>query len=74
MEKEKETLNDELNNCKAKLLKYDEEKKQWEKERVSLAKNIKKLKQKHAELEKEVNEKEREPQVQIIPPPAHASA
>ena len=31
-EKEKEALNTELTNCKAKLLKLEEEEKQWEKE------------------------------------------
>ena len=62
-----------MHNCKETLLKYDEEKKQWEKERVPLIENIKTLKQKQEELEKEVNEKERENEVQIIPPPAQTS-
>ena len=31
LEKEKETLTDELSNCKANLLKFVEEKKEWKK-------------------------------------------
>ena len=54
-------MNDELNNCKAKILKFIEEKREWEKERVLLIENEKALKQKQIELEKEVNEKGKEP-------------
>ena len=73
LEKEKDTLNDELNNCKEKLSKFVEENKEWEKERILLTDNEKTLKQKQAELEKKVNEKEKEPEVRIIPPPSQAS-
>ena len=38
-----------------------------------LTNNVKSLKQKQAELEKEVNEKGKEPKVQIIPPPVQAN-
>ena len=46
LEKEKEVLNDELSNCKEKLLKFAEEKRGWEKGKVLLTKNVKDLKQK----------------------------
>ena len=36
--------------------------------------NEKALKKKQAELEKELNEKEKDPEVQIVQPPAQASA
>ena len=45
VEKERETLNNELNDCKAKLLKLAEEKKEWEKEKLVLIVNEKVLKQ-----------------------------
>ena len=73
LEKEKETLNDELSNCKAKLMKFVEEKREWEKQRVMLRDNVKALKQKQAKLEKEVNEKGKESEVQIIPPPTQSN-
>ena len=57
LEKEKETLNAELNDCKAKLLKFVEEKKQWEIDISLMVENEKALKEKQAELEKELNEK-----------------
>ena len=46
LEKEKETLNDELNDCKEKLLKFDDEKKQWEIDMNLLVENEKTLKKK----------------------------
>ena len=52
MEKEKETLNDELDDCKAKILKFVEEKKQWEKDMGLLVENVKDLKNKQEEMEK----------------------
>ena len=55
--RKEETLNGELSNCKAKLLKFEEEKKEREKERVLLIENEKALKKNKAELEMEINEK-----------------
>ena len=63
MDKEKESLNDELRNCKANLLKFAEEKKEWEKEKLLLTENVKVLKHKNEELEKEIKEKGKEPKV-----------
>ena len=62
-------MNDELRNDKANLLKFEEEKKQREKEGVLLIENEKDLKKKQDDLENEVNEKGKETEVQIIPPP-----
>ena len=56
LEKERETLNNELNDCKYKLLKFVEEKKEWEKEKFILIENEKVLKQKQGVLEKEIEE------------------
>ena len=52
-EKEKEALNTELTNCKAKLLKLEEEEKQWEKE-------AKLLKESEEDLKAMLEAKERE--------------
>ena len=68
LEKEKETLNSELNDCKAKILKFVEEKKQWERDMSLMVENKKSLKEKQAELEKELNEKGKDPKLQIISP------
>ena len=54
MEKEKDVLNDQLNDCKEKLLKFVEEKKQWEKDRVHLIENEKYLKEKQVDLERKI--------------------
>ena len=74
LEKEKESLNNERNDYKAKLLKLDEENKGWEKERMIQIENEKDLKKKLTELEKEVNENKKDSEVQNFPPPAHANA
>ena len=46
MEKEKETLNNELNDWKENILKFVEEKKQWERDMGQLVENEKALKKK----------------------------
>ena len=73
LEKEKETLNDELNDCKEKILKFVGEKKQWERDMSLLVENEKYLKKKQVELEKELNEKGKDPELQIISPPAQVN-
>ena len=70
----KETLNDELNDCKAKILKFSQDKKLWEKDIFLLIENEKTLKRKQEELEKELNENEKDPDIQIFPPLAKANA
>ena len=57
-----------MSKRKSKLFKFTEEKKEWEKEKVILIENKKVLKQKHDELEKKIEEKGKEPEVQIISP------
>ena len=59
MEKEKETLTGELNDCKEKLLKFVEEKKNWERDMSLLVEIEKDLKDKHDELEKKLRGKEK---------------
>ena len=75
IEKEKEDLNGELTNCKAKLLKYIEKEKQWERDMSLVVESEKTLKAKSNELEKKLQEKEKELQEKdkelesiIIPP------
>ena len=57
LEKEKETLTGELNGCKEKLLKFAEEKKQWERDMSLLVESAKALKDKKYELENKLQEK-----------------
>ena len=56
-EKEKEALNTELTNYKAKLLKLDEKEKQWEKEAKFIRESEEDLKVKLSAKEKELQEK-----------------
>ena len=67
-EKEKETLNTELIDCKAKLLKLEEKEKQWEKDAKLLMENEKDLKTKLAAREKQLQEKCEEVKNQSIVP------
>ena len=57
LEKEKEALNIELVDCKAKLLKLEEKEKHWEKDVKLLIESEKDLKAKLAAKEKELQEK-----------------
>ena len=70
MGKEKETLYGELNDCKEKLLKFAEENKKWERDMSLLVESEKTLKWKYDELEKKLQEKEKELESRIIPPSA----
>ena len=56
IEKEKESLDNELINCKAILLKYEEKDKQWEKDAELWAEKENIFGEKKAELEREVQE------------------
>ena len=58
-EKEKEALNTELTDCKAKLLKLEEKEKQWEKEVKLLKENEEHLKVKLSAKERELQERVR---------------
>ena len=53
-EKEKEYLNNELIDCKARLLKFEEKEKQWEKDAGLWTEKDKAFETKKAELEKEL--------------------
>ena len=65
-EKERETLNIELTDCKAKLLKLEEKEKQWEMDAKLLKESEKQLKAKLAEKEKELEEKYTEATIQSV--------
>ena len=74
-EKEKEDLNGELTDCKAKILKFTEKEKQWQRDMSLVVESEKTLKAKYDELErnmqekeKEIQEKEKELESRIIPP------
>ena len=54
---EKEALNIELNDCKAKLLNIEEKEKRWKKDGKLLVENEKDLKANMAAKEKELQEK-----------------
>ena len=61
-EKEKESLSQELNDCKAKLLKAVGEQIQWEKEKVFLIAKIDVLNENQLVLEKGIEEKQKDKQ------------
>ena len=48
----KEMLTDELSDCKAKLLNFVDERKEWDKEKSLLVEDVKALKEKQYVLEK----------------------
>ena len=73
-EKEKEYLTTELTDCKERLLKFEENEKQREKDARLWAENENALKTKQAELEKELQEKNKEQEVQIISPSIQSGA
>ena len=65
-EKEKETLKDELIDCKAKLLKLEEKERQWEVDTKLLKESEKELKAKLVAKEKKRQEKCREAATQSV--------
>ena len=69
IEKEKEAAITELIDCKERLLKYEEKEKQWEKDAGLWDEKENTFETKHAELEKELKENNKEKQVQVISPP-----
>ena len=60
MEKEKEDLKNELLDYKEKLLKFADKEKQWQKDMALVVESEKTLKGKHGEMEKKLQERERE--------------
>ena len=54
-------------------MKFDEDKKQWERDMSLLVENEKDLKKKQEELEKELNEKGKEIELQIISNPTQVN-
>ena len=66
MEKEKESLNNEMIDCKAKLLKLAEKEKQWKKYMTLVVESEKSLKIKYGEMERKSQEKDKELEGRII--------
>ena len=80
IEKEKESLNNELTDCKDKLLKFVDKEKQWQKGMALVVESEKTMKEKFDEMERKLQEKEKELQakekeleIRIIPPTAESS-
>ena len=53
-------MNGELTDCKSKLLKFTEKEQQWERDMSLVVESEKNLKSKYDELEKKLQEKEKE--------------
>ena len=67
-EEEKEVLNTELTDCKARLLKLEEKERQWEKETKLLKESEEGLKVKLVAQEKELQEKGEVMEISTIVP------
>ena len=63
LEREKEILASEINDNKAKLLKIVDEKKEWEKEKALFVEKVNVLKEKKADMEKEIEDKSKEDEI-----------
>ena len=74
LEKQKEDLNTELIDCKARLLNFEEKEKQWEKDAGLWVEKEKDFETKQAELENELKKKNKEKQVQVISPSEQSGA
>ena len=66
MEKEKEDMENELLDCKAKLLKFVDKEKQCEKDMTLVVESEKTLKEKHDEMERKLQEREKELEDRIM--------
>ena len=60
IEKEKESMNNELTDCKAKLLKFVDKEKHWKKYMNMVVESEKTMKQNFDEMERKLQEKEKE--------------
>ena len=67
LEKEKQDLNGELTDCKAKLLKFREKEKQWQRDMSLVVDSEKNFKAKYDELEKKLEYKEKELEEKVVP-------
>ena len=73
LEKEKDSLFQELNDSKSKLLKFFEEQGQWEKERAFLISKIDVLNENQLDLEREREEKTKNEPIKIDHPGTQTS-
>ena len=67
-EKEKEDLNNQLIDCKEKVLKFVDKERQWKKYMALVLESEKAMKEKFEEIEIKLQEKDKELESRIIPP------
>ena len=60
IDKEKESLNNEITDCKSKLLKFVDKEKKWHKDMTLVVESEKTMKQNFNEMERKLQEKELE--------------
>ena len=72
IEEEKEKLNNELLDCKAKLLKFADREKQWHEDMDLVVETEKNMKEKFEDMEKKLQDKEKELESRIIPTTAQS--
>ena len=73
IEKEKESLKNELMDCIEKILKFPDKEKQWKKVMALVVESEKKLKGKYDEMERKLHDKEKEVEDRITSPLAQSS-
>ena len=73
IEKEKEDLNNQLIDCKAKVLNFVDKERQWQKDMALVLESEKAMKEKFEEIEIKLQEKDKELESRIIPPVARSS-
>ena len=73
IEEEKEKLNNDLTDCKVKILKFANKEKYWEKYMALVVESEKNMKEKFEEMEKKLHDKEKELESRIIPTTAQSS-
>ena len=66
IEKEKENLNNQLTDCQEKLLKFADKENQWQKDMALVAESEKPMKENLEEMERKLQEKEKEQELRII--------
>ena len=66
-------MKNELTDCKAKLLKFVDKEKQWQKYMALLVESENNLKGKYDEMERRLHEKEKDIEEKIISPIAQSS-
>ena len=70
MEEEKEKLNKELLYCKARLLKFTNKENKWQEDMTVSAENENKCKERHDEIERKLEGREKEIEERMVTPAA----